>query len=537
MHYTSKYRNTEQFYVPQTDSYYKYDYSKHKYELVKNTKETSDSNLIHTCESVVDKVDNLKINDEEISSSNKSEEVNDVNSTAGRTCFTININVTSSVCGQNSDSVEDQKERPEDETVKNSAADWQPPEGSNTTVKDLVTEVAEQSIGMSDFIYDEKSSMYYCKSNGYYYDPIKKLLYDPRSRIYYLYIQETLSYEFYCKADSNSNTPNNTSSIDCTNSEKKYDKDKARKKFWKKKQKESLGKTKIISSEKKEDIFEEDVEIINEGFSSPEAGEIFSSDSDSESIKEFAKEDSSSCPPCIRAIVECSTKLKVGSLILITCTGAIVGRDHFNAIHIPDISVSKVHAGVTFDDESWKYSVEDLGSQNGTFVNEIRLSEPKQRSGPQVLSHGDKVAFGSCKFLIHIHDGYETCDKCEPGQVMADLSSKEVKSTPVLKTKQEKEKERRQEMRRLKKRYGLEGMEYSEGKSCISATDSKYEDKAEIRRQLVGSENPYEKTEVASMDVLLFQCATKLTVKSFPFSLASYLRSYFNYIFVYESRI
>ncbi|GFY63037.1 angiogenic factor with G patch and FHA domains 1 [Trichonephila inaurata madagascariensis] len=228
--------NTEQFYVPQTGSYYKYDYSKHKYELVKNTKETCDSNLTHTCESVVDKVDNLKINDEEISSSNKSEEVNDVNSTVGRTCFTININVTSGVCGQNSDSVEDQKEKVEDETVKNSAADWQPPEGSNTTVKDLVTEVAEQSIGMSDFIYDEKSSMYYCKSNGYYYDPIKKLLYDPRSRIYYLYIQETLSYEFYCKADSNSNTPNNTSSIDCTNSEKKCGKDKARKKFWKKKQ-------------------------------------------------------------------------------------------------------------------------------------------------------------------------------------------------------------------------------------------------------------------------------------------------------------
>ncbi|GFQ70296.1 angiogenic factor with G patch and FHA domains 1 [Trichonephila clavata] len=113
--------NTEQFYVPQTGSYYKYDYSKQKYELVKNTKEICDSNLIHTCESVVDKVDNLKINDEEISFGNKSEEVNDVNSNVGRTCFTININVTSGVCGQNSDSVEDQKERVEDETVKNSA--------------------------------------------------------------------------------------------------------------------------------------------------------------------------------------------------------------------------------------------------------------------------------------------------------------------------------------------------------------------------------------------------------------------------------
>ncbi|GFT05710.1 angiogenic factor with G patch and FHA domains 1 [Nephila pilipes] len=368
-----------------------------------------------------------------------------------------------------------------------------------TTVKDLVTEVAEQSSGMSDFVYDEKSSMYYCKSNGYYYDPIKKLLYDPRSRIYYLYIQETLSYEFYCKADAISDIPDKE-----TKQEKKYNKHKARKKFWKKKQQESAETEKGISSDKKEDIFEEDADAMNDGFSSPEAGEIFSSDSDSESLKENStKEESSPCSPCIRAIVECSSKLKVGSLILITCTGAVIGRDHFSTIHIPDISVSKIHAEVTFDNESWKYSVEDLGSQNGTFVNEMRLSEPKQKSKPQLLSHGDKIAFGSCKFLIHIHDGHETCDKCEPGQVMAELTSKEVKLVPVLKTKLEKERERRQEIRRLKKRYGLEDMEYSDTKCYISTTDSKYEDKAEIRRQTVGSENPYEKTEVASMDVIL----------------------------------
>ncbi|GBO19133.1 Angiogenic factor with G patch and FHA domains 1 [Araneus ventricosus] len=119
------------------------------------------------------------------------------------------------------------------------------------------------------------------------------------------------------------------------------------------------------------------------------------------------------------------------------------------------IDLVKVHAEITFDNESWKYSIEDLGSQNGTFVNEIRLSEPKQKSNPQVLSHGDKLAFGSCKLLIHIHEGYETCDQCEPGQVIAELSSKEVKVAPVLKTKKEKEKERRQEMKRLKKKYGL----------------------------------------------------------------------------------
>ncbi|GFT05711.1 hypothetical protein NPIL_436651 [Nephila pilipes] len=66
--------NTELFYVPQTGSYYKYDYSENKYELVKNTKGICDSSLIHTCESVVDKVDNLNINDDVISSCFENEE-------------------------------------------------------------------------------------------------------------------------------------------------------------------------------------------------------------------------------------------------------------------------------------------------------------------------------------------------------------------------------------------------------------------------------------------------------------------------------
>ncbi|KAF8794256.1 Angiogenic factor with G patch and FHA like protein [Argiope bruennichi] len=43
-------------------------------------------------------------------------------------------------------------------------------------------------------------------------------------------------------------------------------------------------------------------------------------------------------------------------------------------------------------------------------------------------------------------------------------------------------------------------MEYCDDKNCIS---SGYEDKAEIRRKTIGSENPYEKTEVASVDIFM----------------------------------
>ncbi|CAL1265418.1 unnamed protein product [Larinioides sclopetarius] len=499
--------NTELFYVPQTGSYYKYDYSKHKYELYKKTEESCDSNVHDACDSVADKVDNLNINDCE-SFSNNSEQLSEEKSnycsqsqnSPVQKHYTININLTSEI-------IQPESRNANTEVSADSSIDWLPPEGSNTTVKDLVTEVAEQNSGMSDYIYDEKCSMYYCRSNGNYYDPIRKLLYDPRARIYYLYIQETLSYEFYCKADAISDESNQEISTESKEPpQKEVSKAEARKRFWKRKQKISTKQDEILPRDNKEDSLQEDERTVNEGFSSPEAGEIFSSDSEPELMNDNpvspAKEESSPpCPPCIRAIVEHSSKLKIGSLILITCTGAVIGRESSNTVKVPEIGVSKVHAEITFDNESWKYSIEDLGSQNGTFVNEVRLSEPKQKSKPQVLSHGDKLALGSCKLLIHIHDGYETCDQCEPGQVIAELSSKEVKVAPVLKTKKEKEKERRQEMKRLKKKYGLQGMEYCDGKNCVPPVSSGYEDKAEIRRKTVGSQNPYEKTEVASMDV------------------------------------
>ncbi|GBM40959.1 hypothetical protein AVEN_158704-1 [Araneus ventricosus] len=54
------------------------------------------------------------------------------------------------------------------------------------------------------------------------------------------------------------------------------------------------------------------------------------------------RESSPPCPPCIRAIVEHSSKLKIGSLILITCTGAVIGRESSNTVSVPDIGVSKV---------------------------------------------------------------------------------------------------------------------------------------------------------------------------------------------------
>ena len=49
-------------------------------------------------------------------------------------------------------------------------------------------------------------------------------------------------------------------------------------------------------------------------------------------------------PPCIRVMVTESNCLSVGTLFIVTCTGATIGRekDMNHAIRIPDINVSKV---------------------------------------------------------------------------------------------------------------------------------------------------------------------------------------------------
>ncbi|GIY13674.1 angiogenic factor with G patch and FHA domains 1 [Caerostris darwini] len=484
--------NTQLFYVPQTGSYYKYNHSKRIYEQVEDSKQTSESKVADSCDKILEKDNNFQENEKLPVIKVDHYITRDENSSCPSD-YTININIRSSL---------NPAGNTENQTINDSSKDWQPPEGSNATVKDLVTEVAEKSCGMSDYIYDEKSAMYYCKSNGNYYDPIRKLLYDPRLKVYYLYIQEKLAYEFYCRADEISDiSDKNICSDNKTDLKEKSERSK-RKKFWKEKQKKLGEESKVMSPSNNDDIRVDNDSTVNDGYSSPEAGEIFSSDSEHEIIVEYQSSPKKESPPryqpCIRAIVEDSSALTTGSLILITCTGALIGRENCNTVSVPDIDVSKVHAEIKFDNKSWKYSIEDLGSQNGTFVNEVRLSEPKQKSKPHELNHGDKLSLGSCKLLLHIHGGLETCDKCEPGQVIAELS-KEGKSAHVIKTKKQIEKERRKELRKIKKKYGLKGMEYCDAN--VSHVDSKYEDKAEFRRKTVGSENPYEKTEMASMDV------------------------------------
>ncbi|XP_060065534.1 angiogenic factor with G patch and FHA domains 1-like isoform X2 [Ylistrum balloti] len=199
-------------------------------------------------------------------------------------------------------------------------------------------------------------------------------------------------------------------------------------------------------------------------------------------------------PPCIRLMVTDSDIVDPGTLFIVTCTGATVGREKGHIILIPDINISKTHAEIHFDETEYQYFLTDLASQNGTFLNEERVSEPKEKSKPKVLNHGDTLQFGCTRLLLHIHDGMDTCDECEPGQVQAQLqaqnqSQKEI----VILSKEEKQRQQKQQLKKIKKKYGLKDSAYVDNMSAIN--NPAYNDKADERRKTVGSDNPYQPDE------------------------------------------
>lgn len=72
---------------------------------------------------------------------------------------------------------------------------------------------------------------------------------------------------------------------------------------------------------------------------------------------------------------------------------ATIGREANNEVVINDPEVSRKHARLTFQGGTWV--IEDLGSTNGTFVNESRLS------GPYSLRLGDVVGLGEKIKLVY----------------------------------------------------------------------------------------------------------------------------------------
>ena len=80
-----------------------------------------------------------------------------------------------------------------------------------------------------------------------------------------------------------------------------------------------------------------------------------------------------------------------------------------DVVALPSSTVSRRHANIRLAEEAW---LEDLGSKNGTFLEDVAVTKPVR------LADGNRVRLGSCLMTFRLsHDaetgGTETHSKTE----------------------------------------------------------------------------------------------------------------------------
>ncbi|XP_006873364.1 PREDICTED: angiogenic factor with G patch and FHA domains 1-like [Chrysochloris asiatica] len=356
---------------------------------------------------------------------------------------------------------------------------------------------AEAAVSQTGFSYDENTGLYFDHSTGFYYDSENQLYYDPSTGIYYYCDVESGRYQFHSRVDlqpyQTSSTKQNkdkklkkkrkdpdsttneekdlnvedqsTSSVEHINCNEGEDFANVKKKSKRDIHCKSSSPhfTVPVSGSTVEPSCNENTynspfrdEKILETDSEPEEGEITDSQTEDSYEEDVTSEGSVSAentededeekiwPPCIRVIVIRSPVLQIGSLFIITAVNpATIGRekDMEHTLRIPEVGVSKFHAEIHFDHDLQSYVLVDQGSQNGTIVN-----------GKQIL----QAIVG-----------------------------------PTL-SKEEKELERRKELKKIRVKYGLQNIDYEDEKAL---KNPKYKDRAGKRREQIGSEGTFQRDD------------------------------------------
>src|ERR1044072_965284 len=74
-----------------------------------------------------------------------------------------------------------------------------------------------------------------------------------------------------------------------------------------------------------------------------------------------------------------------------------MGRDLSNSLSLNDPSVSRRHCLITKNAAKQEFTIQDLESYNGTFVNGVPVRE-------KTLAHGDQIALSDTRFLFLMHE-------------------------------------------------------------------------------------------------------------------------------------
>ncbi|KAK8763640.1 hypothetical protein V5799_033752 [Amblyomma americanum] len=339
--------------------------------------------------------------------------------------------------------------------------DWKPPEGSDVTVADLVKKAAQEAVDSSDYIFNEEYQMYYSVSTGCYYDPSTQLLYEPASGTYYRYNTEMGSYEVHSQVEPT----------------------KARKTRKPKRKRKKLEPKDGSTEEQPMEEGELEDSCTDEGTSTTDE----SSSADEEDA-------ASQHPPCIRLVLREPQDMVQHRLFLVTLPGAVLGTHADHALCLPNLdTIDESHAELRYSEEQGGYLLKDLQSQAGTSLNGVTLEQGQE----SLVQHMDRLQLGAVQLEAHIHKGTNTCTRCEPGLMDTPSGQQESQgaSSPSSETK------RRAQLKKLKAKYGLQGMQYT-----VRSPPRGYQDRAQERRGTVGSKFPHEReSEPASVDRPLAQ--------------------------------
>jgi pSer/pThr/pTyr-binding forkhead associated (FHA) protein len=108
----------------------------------------------------------------------------------------------------------------------------------------------------------------------------------------------------------------------------------------------------------------------------------------------------------------------------ITKSETLIGRGEDCDLRVPLASVSRRHTRLSLQDD--ELAVEDLGSSNGTYVNNQRVTEEK-------LKAGDRLVIGPVVFTVQIDGVPEDVKPIKTrGQLMAEAGDESVEGVVDL---------------------------------------------------------------------------------------------------------
>ncbi|MGH0182322.1 UNVERIFIED_CONTAM: hypothetical protein FKN15_008884 [Acipenser sinensis] len=346
-------------------------------------------------------------------------------------------------------------------------------ESDGTSIADLLRATAEAVVSQTGFVFDENSGMYYDHSTGFYYDSSSQLYYDANTGMYYYYDSDSGRYQFHSRVDVQAYPANTDPSQD------------------KKGKKRRKGAEKTATVEHKEHKADHQKAP---GSSREEAAD----EKKGEQKRKRATLDPGTKLETVRSAATGHCAVEEDDVEMAALSKENVQRDHVNSESEPE------EGEITESEKEDGSAVETTGSESSELEEEEVCKsawfQPKTKCDPCILEHGDEIKMGETVLSFHIHTGNDTCDGCEPGQVLAHLSlnKKEEWAGPVL-SKEEKEVVRQKELKHIKVKYGLKNSDY-EGAKALK--NSKYKDRAQKRRQTVGSEGTFQRDDApASVNV------------------------------------